>query len=77
MEKIILENTLKHTKYKKAIVNIQHGFTKEKSYLTAFHSEIISLLHKGKTVDVILSSALYSLKFSLTNQRSTAHGSGL
>lgn len=55
MEKIILENTLKHTKYEKAIVNRQHGFMKEKSYLTAFHSEIISLLHKGKTADVILS----------------------
>ncbi|GAB0207934.1 hypothetical protein GRJ2_003259100 [Grus japonensis] len=55
MEQIILEAILKHTK-DKVIGSNQHELVKGKSYLAnlvAFYNEIISLVDKGKTEDVV------------------------
>ncbi|PKU32883.1 protein hook hypothetical protein [Limosa lapponica baueri] len=56
MEQLILETSYRHTKNKKVIRSSQHGFMKEKSYLTnliTFYSEVTSLMDEGQAISVV------------------------
>lgn len=56
MEKILLENILKHMKGKKVIRSSQHAFYKGKSCLVnliAFYNEVPSLVDEGVPGDVV------------------------
>lgn len=67
MEKILLENILKHMKGKKVIRSSQHAFYKGKSCLVnliAFYNEVPSLVDVGVPGDVVfmdISNAFESL----------------
>ncbi|CAM4557544.1 unnamed protein product [Caretta caretta] len=56
MEHVLKESILKHLDERKVIRNSQHGFIKEKSYLTnliAFYDEITGSVDEGKAVDLV------------------------
>lgn len=54
MEQLMLKTISRHMKNKKVIGSSQHGFTKEKSFLTSlitFYDELTGLINEGRAVD--------------------------
>jgi len=80
MEHLILSVLTGHVKDNQGIRPSQHGFVKDRSYLTnliSFYDQVTLLLYEGKTVDVIyldFSKAFDTVPCSILLQRLASHG---